>query len=102
MPEESLLSTLGLVGSGVLITLALGLWWRQAKAVTAGGLVLVTAIGLIHCVALMVTAFEAGLQPGGSAHDSILAMMLAYLIFHSGLTVLLTGMQILRVYRGYT
>ncbi len=102
MPEESPLSTLGLLGSGVLITLALGLWWRQAKAVTAGGLVLVTAIGLIHCVALMVTAFEAGLQPGGSAHDSILAVVLAYLIFHSGLTVLLTGMQILRVYRGYT
>ncbi|MGM0570527.1 cytochrome c oxidase subunit I [Marinobacter sp.] len=103
MPEQSPLSVWGLLGSGLLLAAATGLWWRQARgAVSMGGLLLVAGVGLAHCVALVVTTFDAGLRPGHTAHDSILAVVLAYLIFHSGLTTLLTGLQVMRVRYGYT
>lgn len=59
------------------------------------------AFGLLHLVILLLLFIEVPLDYTGSAHDAVLMVILLYLLGHAALTVILTGLQALRVGRGY-
>lgn len=107
-PGQGPLSLWGLLVSGLFLSAALlrynvlvarlrrgndqgllsGLWW-------------VAGLGLLHFVLLLWVCLAAPLNPTAMAHDAVLKFMLIYLLIHSGLAVVLTGLQGLRVRHGY-
>jgi len=97
-----------LLGSGVMLTLAV-IWYSRALTRLRTGnaerlqncLVGVTGLGLLHFLLLLWVLLKAGLRPTEHAHDSVLTVMLIYLLLHSALAVVLTGMQAKRVALGY-
>jgi cytochrome c oxidase subunit I+III len=97
-----------LLGSGVILTLAV-LWYTRTLARLRTGnverlqgcLLGVAGLGLLHFLLLLWVLLKAGLSPTEQAHDSLLTVMLIYLLLHSALAVVLTGMQAKRVALGY-
>lgn len=61
----------------------------------------IAVIGLIHCGMLLWIWINSTLAITQTSHDAVIAVMLMYLIFHSGLATLLTGLQAKRVAYGY-
>jgi cytochrome c oxidase subunit I+III len=59
------------------------------------------ALGLLHVMMLLSLFIAVPLDYTGSAHDAVLMVILLYLLGHAALTVILTGLQALRVGRGY-
>ncbi len=107
-PEEGPVSILWMAVSGALLTLAAGLFGlitarlRRGKDAYLQLLLWVSAlIGLAHFVLLLWVLLSAPLQPTELAHDSVLLVMLIYLLIHSGLSTVLTAMQAVRVQIGY-
>jgi cytochrome c oxidase subunit I+III len=108
VPDEGPIALLPLLGSGVLLVLAV---WRYRSAVTRlattdaadlqGQLWLTVALGATHLALLFWLLLDAPLQPTMLAHDAVLSVMLGYLLLHSALSTLLTAMQAVRVRLGY-
>lgn len=108
VPESSAISLPFLAGSGLLLTLAVALYRGVVKRLCAGKeeglgarLWLITALGLLHLLSLLWITVTSGLQFTEMAHDAVLLVMLMFLIFHSGLSVIITAMQALRAGYGY-
>ncbi|WP_372627063.1 cytochrome c oxidase subunit I [Arsukibacterium sp.] len=59
------------------------------------------AFGLLHVLILLLLFIDVPLNYTGSAHDAVLMVILLYLLGHAALTVILTGLQALRVGHGY-
>lgn len=108
LPEESPIAVWPLLISGALLSFAV---WHYRALVTrlrrrddhnlARNLWLTSAIGLAHWLLLVWVFVAAPLQATEISHDAILTVMLIYLLFHSGLGVVLTALQALRAGRGY-
>lgn len=107
-PEDGPLSLAFLLVTGVLLS-AVVLLYRQTVGRLAAGdarglearLWLVSVLGLLHFAGLLWVLLDARLSPRSSAHDSVLMVMLIYLLLHGGLAAILTGLQALRVRIGY-
>lgn len=107
-PEEGPLSIWGLVASGALLSGAVLLNNRLVARLRKGndqhlqrGFWLVVAIGAVHFAVLLWVLISAPLNPSAMAHDAVLTFVLYYLLVHSGLSVILTGLQAMRVRYGY-
>jgi cytochrome c oxidase subunit I+III len=107
-PEDPRLPLLGMLVSGGLLAAATFLHHRTVQRLTHGNaaglsarLWLVAGLGAAHFALLLWLTLEAPLEATGNSHDAVLLVLLIYLLFHGGLSVLLTAMQALRVTRGY-
>mgnify|MGYP002717121830 CR=1 FL=1 len=107
-PEEGPLSLWGLVASGVVLGVSTWLYNRVVARLRTGddrklqfGLWLAVALGGLHFLLLLWVHVTAPLNPTDVAHDAVLKFMLYYLLVHSGLAVILTGLQAARVHHGY-
>lgn len=108
VPAENPIAVIPLLISGILLSLAV-LWYRgivkrlrrRRAEFLERQLWWVTGLGLLHVVVLVWVFVEADLNPLLLAHDSVLTVMLFYLLIHSGLSVILTGLQAARVRCGY-
>jgi cytochrome c oxidase subunit I+III len=97
-----------LLASGVVLTAAV-VWYARGLARLRTGnaerlqicLLGVAGLGLLHFVLLLWSLLSVGLRPTEYAHDAVLAVLLIYLLLHSALAVVLTGMQAKRVALGY-
>lgn len=97
-----------LLASGVLLTLAVVWYSRGLTRLRTGNddrlqvwLLGAAGLGLLHFLLLLWILLSAGLKPSEYAYDSLLTVMLIYLLLHSALAVVLTGMQARRVALGY-
>ncbi|WP_305907437.1 cytochrome c oxidase subunit I [Methylomarinum sp. Ch1-1] len=61
----------------------------------------VAVTGLVHCCVLIWVWSTSTLAPTQTAHDAIIAVLLIYQLFQSGLAVIMTALQSLRVAFGY-
>lgn len=108
MPEHTVLPVGALLFGGVLLGIGTGIFHHavlrlkqkddrllQLKLLIAAGL------GFLHLACLASVFFITELQPGNSAHDALLCVMLLYLLLHSGMVSLATLLQALRVRLGY-
>ncbi|MBV2128449.1 cytochrome c oxidase subunit I [Arsukibacterium indicum] len=59
------------------------------------------AFGMLHFVVLLLLFISAALDYRNNAHDAVLTVVLLYLLGHAALAIVLTGLQALRVGRGY-
>ena len=107
-PADGPLSLVALTGSGVLLTLAAGLFAWAVSRLRKGDdsllepvLWVVSALGAAHFGWLLWEAIAAPLTPTTLAHDSVLSLMLWYLLLQSGLATLASVLQALRVRVGY-
>ena len=107
-PGDGPLSLGGLLVSGGLLSCAVLFNNRLVARLRKGndqnlqrGFWLVTAIGLVHFLVLLWVLAIAPLNPTIKAYDAVLAFMLYYLLVHSGVSVILTGLQAMRVRYGY-
>lgn len=108
LPGESRLALVPLVASGVLASLAVWLYNRAVRDLRKGHeagldirLAIVGILGALHWAMLLWVFFSANLQPTESSHDSMLFVTLFYQLLHSGLAVILTFMQVVRVRLAY-
>jgi len=107
-PQQSPLALSPLLASGVLLTMAVFYYNRLVARLCKGdarglqsGLWIVTGLGLLHFTLLLWVYVQAPLDPSSLAHDSVLTVMLLYLLLHSGAAVVLCGLQAQRVKLGY-
>ncbi|MGR9086760.1 MAG: cytochrome c oxidase subunit I [Gammaproteobacteria bacterium] len=108
VPEAPPLGAIPLLSSGLLLTAA-ALWHhRILKQLRKGSdahlqsqLWGITAIGLAHCAGMAWVWSASTLDPTNTAHDALIATMLMYQLFHSGLAVIMTSLQARRVAYGY-
>lgn len=108
VPEESPLSLTTLIICGALLSLTVLAYQRlvarlrnSQDAGLARDFWLTTGLGCAHLLVLLWVYLGSALESTRLAHDSVLALMLFYLIFHSGLAVIVTGLQAWRVTQGY-
>ncbi|WP_111642202.1 cytochrome c oxidase subunit I [Marinimicrobium alkaliphilum] len=108
LPEETRLSTSGLMATGVLLTLTVFRYRRLTERLRAGqdsGLwpasVQTSVLALLHLGSLIWVIASAGLEPGALAHDAVLSVMLYYLLFHSLVATLASLLQSARIKLGY-
>ncbi|HDZ56056.1 MAG TPA: cytochrome c oxidase subunit I [Pseudomonas xinjiangensis] len=107
-PADGPLPLTPLIGSGVLLSLAVLLYGRAVARLRQGSIRhmqkvfwLVAAIGLVHVALLLWVLLSAPLNPTLQAHDAVLTVMLIYLLIHGGLSTIATAMQAMRVNIGY-
>lgn len=107
-PETGPLALIPLIASGILLTLAVMIYHgavSQLRKRNAGSLGLrlwvASAIGFTHWCLLAWVLQTSSLQPTELAHDAVLAVALYYLLLHSGLALIFTVLQALRVKLGY-
>lgn len=107
-PEDGSLALWSMLVSGLLLTVAVLIYRTGVRRLKSGNnshlqsrLWLATAIGVAHFGLLLWLSLEAPLEPRTLAHDAVLMVMLIYLLIHSGLAILLTAMQAVRVRIGY-
>ncbi|KFZ30816.1 cytochrome B561 [Pseudidiomarina salinarum] len=108
VPDESPISLPMMALSGLLLTGAT--WWysgavKKLKAGNDSGLEsrfwVATGTGAAHLALLAWITFASPLATTEYTHDAVLFVMLMFLIFHSSITVIATGLQALRVRFGY-
>jgi cytochrome c oxidase subunit I+III len=108
VPAEAPLTPMHFLASGLLITIA-ALWFWFLRRRTRGGdcrglqgqLWGAAVVGLIHCVTLVWGWNQATLAPRQTAHDAVITIMLVYIVVHTGMAVVITALQALRVRFGY-
>ncbi|PTQ94754.1 cytochrome c oxidase subunit I+III [Nitrosomonas nitrosa] len=108
VPDAAPLAWTTLVIAGVLLSGA-AYWYRRVlQRLKAGDdhylqyqLWGITTLGLAHCCMLLWIWTTAPLMVTHTAHDAVIAVFLAYLLFHGGLAVIVTGLQAKRVAYGY-
>lgn len=108
MPDTSPLNIPILLFSGVLLSAMVLFYHLQVRLLKQSyddGLErnfwLIGFVGLVQTALLVTVTALAPLELQESAHDAVLFVMLAYLIFHCGLGTILTLMQAMRVRLGY-
>lgn len=108
IPEQRPVSLSMLVTSGLLLTVAVGLFHNavsRLKAGVAAGFThrLWMAVGLAagHVTLLVLVIVDADLQFRILAHDSIIMVALVYTVIHSGLAMIITALQAVRGRLGY-
>ena len=107
-PRSSPLSLPPLLISGVFLGAASLWYWRGVQGLRQGRgkhwaqrCLLTSGLGLLHVLALLYTAMQAELRPTFSSHDSVLFVLVAYLVLHSGLAVIATLLQARRAQLNY-
>lgn len=97
-----------LVASGVALSMAVFIFTRAVARLKKGNasglgarLLAGGGVGLAHVALLLWGVWDANLHPAETAHDSVLTVMLIYLLVHSFLAVIFTGLQAWRVKLGY-
>lgn len=99
---------LWLLASGLVISGAL--WWfnrianrlrNDSESHLERHLWGVTALGLVHFAGMIVTLYLSHLEPTRTAHDAVVMVMLLYLLIHSGVATVMTGLQAWRARAGY-
>lgn len=108
VPANAPLSWPPLSLSGVLLTAAT-VWHRSllrrlragSAARLQGQLWGIAALGTAHCVVLIWVWSTSSLAATQTAHDAVIAVMLMNQSFHSGLAVVMTVLQAMRVGYGY-
>lgn len=108
LPDTAPMSWVPFSISGVLLTGA-AVWFNQVVRRLRGGvdsrlqsqLWSVSVLGLIHCFLLIWVWLDSSLMSTKTAHDAVIAVLLMYQLFHSGLAVIMTALQALRVAYGY-
>src|SRR5690606_36388949 len=107
-PAEGPLSLWGLLASGLLLSGAVLLnnylvarLRKRDDLHLERNLWLVVGLGIAHFVLLLRVLSSAPLNPGALAHDAVLTFVLYYLLLHSGLAILFSGLKALRVRCGY-
>lgn len=107
-PTQGPLSLWPLLISGIVLSVAVLLYGRLITRLRKRddknlqqNFWIVSIVGLFHFVLLLWVLVDAPLNPVSHAHDSVLTFMLYYLLVHSGLSVVLTGLQALRVKNAY-
>lgn len=108
VPQHSPLQFTPLLISGALLSAGNWLYgrlvWRLRRALTdhlSRDLWLCSALGAAHWLMLLWVLINASLQPTNLAHDALLLVMLVYQLLHSGLAVVMTALQAVRVRYGY-
>jgi len=108
LPETAPLGLGALVVCGLLLSAAAGVFLNAAARLRRGegqGLQsrtwLATGLGTLHTLALIGIMVTADLAPTELAHDAVLLVMLFYLLFHSGIATISTGLQAWRIKLGY-
>src|SRR5690606_703610 len=98
-PEQGPLSLWPLLISGIVLSVAVLLYGQLITRLRKRDdknlqrrLWVVSVIGLLHFVLLLWVLISAPLDPASRAHDSVLTFMLYYLLVHSGLSIILTGL----------
>lgn len=107
-PEHNPINWLALMLTGVPLTIAV-IWFvgvvrrlrRELTDHLQQHLWGISALGLVHLIGLVATLSTSPLTPQASAHDAVISVMLWYQLLHSGLAVILTALQALRVRKGY-
>lgn len=107
-PATLPLNWLLLLASGGLLSCA-AFWFnrvvrRLRKGTDAGlqiQLWLIALLGIAHCVLLIWVWTDSTLAATLNAYDAVISFMLMYQLFHSGLAVIMTLLQALRVAYGY-
>ncbi|MEX1058319.1 MAG: cytochrome ubiquinol oxidase subunit I, partial [Natronospirillum sp.] len=107
-PDEPPLNLVLLLASGAVLSVAVGYFTRLAKRLAHGQdhrlethLWLVVVLALIHLILLVWLWQRTPLAYTQLAHDALILVLLMYLLFHSTLATILTGLQALRVRFGY-
>lgn len=107
-PDVAPLPWLALLTAGGLLTGAAIGYRRILQGLREGGgfrlqrqLWGVALIGLLHCGLLIWIWSTLTLAVTQTAHDAVIAVILMYLLFHSGLAVIMTLLQARRVAYGY-
>jgi cytochrome c oxidase subunit I+III len=108
VPEAYEVTWMPLLASGASLTIAAALYFQAVHRLQRGQgdglrarLWLITLLGALHTGLLTWTLLALPLTPTEYAHDAVLVVMLFYLLFHSGLAAILTGLQAMRVGYGY-
>lgn len=109
VPEHPSVQLLPMIFSGVLLSMAVAVYWVLVWRLRRGqgahleiGLWLVAAVGVGHWALLAGQLVSAPLAPTERSHDAVLTVILLYLLLHSGLAVIFTALQAVRVRLGYT
>lgn len=108
IPAEPPLALWPWLVSGVLVSAATFCHGRLAGRLRRhsyhglfGQLLLVALLGLAHLGPMLWLLLEAPLDPTARAHDAVILVLLIYMLFHSSLAAVLTGLQAWRVRLGY-
>ncbi len=108
VPEQSPIAFAPLITSGVLLSIAVGLYhWLVSRLRHGRGdrleshLWLIALLGIGHVTLLAWTLVSSKLAPTALAHDAVLTVMIIYLLLHSGLATVATALQALRTRKGY-
>jgi cytochrome c oxidase, subunit I len=104
----SSLTTQSMLWCGLPLTLAaLGHWLltqrlrRHNATYLYAGLWGSFGLGVMHLIALGWIFFSGDLSPRNHPHHSVLVVTIGYLVLHSGLATITTGLQALRAKRGF-
>ncbi|MBS8241547.1 cytochrome c oxidase subunit I [Marinobacter lipolyticus] len=108
VPDKQPISVALLVASGLLLTVATGLYQKAVSRLKGGcadrlGSLLwwVAGLATVHWVLLVLTIVMGSLKPQELAHDAVILVALLYLAIHSGLALIMTALQAARVRFGY-
>ncbi|HSJ47580.1 MAG TPA: cbb3-type cytochrome c oxidase subunit I, partial [Gammaproteobacteria bacterium] len=107
-PEQSPLDWLPLLGSG-LVLFGVMVWFRsitrrlRARDATRlqSALWGVTLLGLVQASLLSWVVKASTLTPTETSHDAVMTVILVYLLLHSGVGVVATALQAMRVKYGF-
>lgn len=61
----------------------------------------ISLLGLLHCALLLWGSLSSALAPRDTSHDALIAIMLAYMLSHSGVATIIAILQALRVRFGF-
>jgi len=108
-PDQVAIELIPIVACGLLLTVAVAVYGFTLAGLRKGHergleLKLWLVVGLAggHWAFLARQLMVAPLAPTESAHGAILTVVLLYLVLHSGLAVVVTALQAIRVRLGYT
>ncbi|MBT0586196.1 cytochrome c oxidase subunit I [Alteromonas sp. SM 2104] len=108
VPDVATVSLSVMALSGVFLTIAVVLYGQIVKRLRSGNatklvsqLSRVFAFGLAHLLLLIYLTATTDLAITTSAHDAALLVMLMFLLFHSSIAVVMTGLQIVRAAKGF-
>ncbi|WP_343034660.1 cytochrome c oxidase subunit I [Alteromonas ponticola] len=108
VPDVSAVSITAMTISGVTLTVAVLLYHRVIKMLRSGAASKLPAqfagvfvFGALHLATLIYVTITSKLAVTDNAHDAALFVMLMFLLFHSSIAVVASGLQIFRAKKGY-
>ncbi|MEX2474168.1 cytochrome c oxidase subunit I [Marinobacter sp.] len=107
-PDKAPVSISLLTGSGLLLTVAVGIYHKAVSRLREGNdsglnqhLWVAAGVAGLHWAMLILAIVNSGLQPRALAHDAVITVALVYLAVHSGLAIVMTALQAVRAGMGY-